>query len=86
MVLISAIFCLAAEENITFTTYYPAPKGSYKLLQLYPLTTAPSTALTCEEQTEGTLAYQKSDHTLYVCTFNTTSIPQKYEWASVKGN
>lgn len=26
----------AGEENITFTTYYPSPKGVYKSLRLYP--------------------------------------------------
>ena len=66
--LFSAIV-LAAEE-ITITTYYPSPYGSYNELQLYPHTPA---VTTCDDAHKGTMYYSSTDDQVYVCKGTTLS-------------
>jgi len=51
-------------EDLTLTTYYPAPYGVYKELTLYPHD-APTTCTSSAH--EGKLYYDKSDDTVFVC-------------------
>lgn len=51
-------------EEVTLTTYYPAPFGVYKELTLYPH----NNPTTCTSSAhEGKLYYRKSDDTIFVC-------------------
>ena len=49
-------------EELTLTTYYPAPSGVYQNLRLYPLDNE-----ICNADQEGLLYYDKDDNTVYVC-------------------
>lgn len=65
--LIAFIFFISSAfaEDITITTYYPSPYGSYNELQLFPHVPQ---AADCNAAREGTLAYDSSGSgTLKVC-------------------
>ncbi len=51
-------------EDITITTYYPSPYGSYNELQLYPHSTP---VATCNSSNRGTMYYDSDDDHVYVC-------------------
>jgi hypothetical protein len=51
-------------EDITITTYYPSPYGSYNELQLYPHS---SPATTCDATHKGTMYYDSDDSQIKVC-------------------
>ncbi len=55
---------LFAQEQLTITTYYPSPYGSYNELQLYPHS-SPVTA--CNATTRGTMYYDSDDNQIKVC-------------------
>ncbi len=57
-----------AQEEITITTYYPSPYGSYNELQLYPHS-SPTTP--CNSSSKGTMYYDSDDNTMYVCNGTT---------------
>lgn len=54
----------ALAEEITITTYYPSPYGSYNELQLYP---HPTPVATCNSSNKGTMYYDSDDEHMYVC-------------------
>jgi len=58
--LIATGFC----EDITITTYYPAPYGSYNELQLYPHS-PPVT--TCDDNHKGVMYFDSTDNEIKVC-------------------
>lgn len=60
-----------AEENITFTTYYPSPSGVYKGLRLAPLGSPPAS---CQE---GEIYYDDSigEEKLKVCDNTSNWVP-----------
>ncbi|MBN2120438.1 MAG: hypothetical protein JW734_05230 [Candidatus Omnitrophica bacterium] len=47
-------FSVFSQEEITITTYYPAPFGVYSELRLYP---KPSASAVCDASMEGTLYF-----------------------------
>jgi len=51
-------------EDITITTYYPSPYGSYNELQLYPHA---SPATSCDASHKGTMYYDSDDSQIKVC-------------------
>lgn len=52
-------------EEVTITTYYPSPYGSYNELQLYPHTPA---VATCDATNgKGTMFYDSSTNQIKVC-------------------
>lgn len=53
-----------SQEQITITTYYPSPYGSYNELQLFPHN-EPTTE--CNAATRGTMYYDSDDDSVYVC-------------------
>ncbi|MBU0547674.1 MAG: hypothetical protein KJ710_05490 [Candidatus Omnitrophica bacterium] len=68
-----ASFALA--EEITITTYYPSPYGSYNELQLYPHSTPTAT---CDAAHKGTMYYDSDDSQIKVCDGAGT-------WSSLSG-
>ncbi len=61
-------FCNANAEDITITTYYPAPYGVYKTLRLYPHDDFVSGGA-CANQ--GEMYFDQSDSIMYVCSGGT---------------
>jgi hypothetical protein len=59
--LVAIGFC----EDITLTTYYPAPYGSYNELLLFPHTPA---VVTCDDQHKGLIYYDSAEDIIKVCT------------------
>lgn len=63
------LFCLnsyvfaATQEELTISTYYPAPYGVYQKLRLYPSAAAPA----CDDNTKGLLYYDQTNNQMYVC-------------------
>lgn len=63
------LFCLnsyvfaATQEELTISTYYPAPSGVYQKLRLYPSTVAP----TCDDNNKGLLYYDQNTNQVLVC-------------------
>jgi hypothetical protein len=51
-------------EEVTITTYYPSPYGSYNELQLYPHSTP---VATCNATNKGTMYYDSDDNTIHIC-------------------
>lgn len=71
----------ALAEEVTLTTYYPAPYGVYKNLRLYP-----GSAPTCNANQRGLLYYNSSNNTIYVCNgtgWQSLSLPR---WWIASGN
>ncbi len=68
-----------AAEQITLTTYYPAPFGAYDRVRLVP---HDSTAdpITCDADHEGMLYYDSNELSLFVCGDDGTG---SYEWFSL---
>ncbi|MFA5145062.1 MAG: hypothetical protein WC723_03540 [Candidatus Omnitrophota bacterium] len=59
--------CLAAEESITITTYYPSPYGSYNQVEVHrSVTYKPVDKNTLDDPKEGELVYNSSDDSLYL--------------------
>ncbi len=52
-----------AQENITITTYYPAPYGIYRTLRIIPGNVFP----TCNAANEGTIYFSNTLHRLFIC-------------------
>src|SRR3989338_3201527 len=52
-------------DQLTVTSYYPAPFGAYDRLQLVPRAVAPTCA---KQENWGTIYYDQEDNTLYTCT------------------
>ncbi len=67
-------------NNVTFTTYYPAPFGAYDRLMLQPR--ALLTAGACIAATEGTLYVDTTNHTLNRCR-NIPPGSATYTWGQV---
>jgi hypothetical protein len=70
---ISLAFCQQqpANENITITTYYPAPFGVYQSLQLFPTNPAPDI---CAAATNlGKMYYDNSSYQLMLCQRDPTT-------------
>ena len=65
-------------EEITLTTYYPSPYGSYNELQLYPHTTT----TTCNSNARGTLYYDDATNQVMFCK---QTAPSTYSWQAVGG-
>ena len=72
--LFSGISCVFAQEDISITTYYPAPYGVYKDLQTDNLTYEPqdSEPVACNSECEGLTYYGKVDssdpeRSIYLC-------------------
>ncbi len=59
----SSIF---AQEQITLTTYYPAPFGGYDRMRLVPHDSSTS-PITCDSNSEGTMYYDDNDKAIKVC-------------------
>jgi hypothetical protein len=57
-------FSLCFAEDITITTYYPAPYGVYQELRLFPHS-APITV--CNDDHKGVMYYDFDDDELKVC-------------------
>ena len=55
LILLLGVTISSAQEEITFTTYYPSPHGVYKKLRLYP--DATFGASDCDELGEEGLMY-----------------------------
>jgi len=64
-VLIFVPFLVCSAEDVTITTYYPSPYGSYNELQLYPHT--PATTACDATHGVGTMFYDSSTAELKVC-------------------
>ena len=68
VLLISSVLVIFAPvifaEDITITTYYPSPYGSYNELQLYPHSTP---VAACNSSGKGTMYYDSDDNHAYVC-------------------
>jgi len=62
------VICVYAQEEITITTYYPSPYGSYNELQLWPHS-SPVTG--CNANTQGTMYLDSDDYQIYVCDGST---------------
>ncbi|MDD3345698.1 MAG: hypothetical protein PHO34_04660 [Candidatus Omnitrophica bacterium] len=62
--LFAASTVAASAEDITITTYYPSPYGSYNELQLYPHS---SPTVSCNSSKRGTMYYDSDDNNMYVC-------------------
>ncbi len=73
--LVTASFAYAQSEQLTLTTYYPSPFGSYDRLRLVPRATT-----TCDATTRGLIYYDDPTNTLMVCAYN--SISGTYQWNS----
>jgi hypothetical protein len=67
----SILLTNAFAEDITITTYYPAPYGVYKVLRLYP---SDDFTLGNACNNNGELAYDNSDNQLYICRANTWQV------------
>ena len=77
---ILGLFTLSfSQEQITITTYYPSPYGSYNELQLFPHNPAVTNCNTANAQ--GTLYYDSITRSVQVCTFDGTS----YFWTAIGG-
>jgi len=64
VIFVSCLFLLSfAADEITITTYYPSPYGSYRELQLYPQ----SSPTACGSATEGTMYYHSAAKEVRVC-------------------
>ncbi len=72
-----AISSAYSQENITITTYYPAPMGVYENLRLFPTTTVP----VCDVNNEGIMYYNNNTNLLMICRQVTTA-PDTYEFQS----
>ncbi|MEW6009478.1 MAG: hypothetical protein AB1629_07585 [Candidatus Omnitrophota bacterium] len=57
--------CLAqVQEELTITTYYPAPFGVYRNLQLFPLVPPPPL---CDDTRRGLMYYSDAQNNIFVC-------------------
>lgn len=72
------IIGLAWAEEITLSTYYPAPYGVYREMRLHP-NSSPST---CDANNEGAIYYNDATNQLMVCG---ETGPATYAWASAGG-
>lgn len=71
---------VAFAEQLTLTTYYPAPFGAYDRLQLVPRVALP--VADCDESGEvGTMFVDNSDYTILYCKDNGGS----YAWGPLPG-
>ena len=68
------VYALAADENITITTFYPSPRGVYKEIRLYPQDSEPSA---CTSANDGSIYYNNVDNKIYNCK---ETAPATYEW------
>lgn len=81
--IVFAFFCFMfsgtafSQENITITTYYPAPIGVYENLRFFPTTTVPA----CDANNEGIAYYDNNANLLMVCRQTGTS-PDTYAFSS----
>jgi hypothetical protein len=72
----SSVFSVFAQqpvvnENITISTYYPAPSGVYQSLQLFPTNPAPDT---CADAADlGKMYYNSSTYQLMLCQRDQTT-------------
>ncbi len=53
----------ATQEELTISTYYPAPSGVYQKLRLYPTAVAPA----CDDNAKGLLYYDQATNQVLVC-------------------
>jgi len=67
-------------EEITMTTYYPVPFGTYKEMRLFPNNT-PSPCAAVDDA--GKLYYDNTDNQVRACSFNT--VTSTYEWQTFEG-
>jgi len=81
--LISLIsFPCFSQEQMTITTYYPAPYGVYNTLRLFPHDTyTPGAA--CSNP--GEMYYDASDNEVYICD-GTTNLWESLGWWTLDGN
>ena len=70
LILMLPVFVSAQEETITVTTYHPSPLGIFHSFNLYPNDTVGTQP--CNDNTEGTLYYDRSDSNLYLCRCDTS--------------
>jgi hypothetical protein len=81
LVLFFISFCIIPsiypQENITITTYYPAPMGVYENLRLFPTTVQPA----CDVNNEGVMYYNNNTNLLMVCR-QTSTAPDTYGFQS----
>lgn len=53
----------ATQEELTISTYYPAPYGVYQKLRLYPAAAAPA----CDDNTIGLIYYDQGTNQMLIC-------------------
>jgi len=69
-------------ENMTFTTYYPAPFGVYSLLRLFPNSdTVKNEDLPCAD--EGLMYYDGDDNKILYCYYD--SLSDTFTWQPLEG-
>lgn len=77
-------------ENLTITTYYPSPAGSYRTLRFVPNDAVDPTThcgTIGGANQEGTQYYDLSDHVLYLCRLVTHADGTRtYDWVNVSGD
>ena len=70
-------FSVYPQENITITTYYPAPMGVYENVRFFPTTVQPG----CDANNEGVTYYNNNTNLLMVCR-QTSTAPDTYAFQS----
>ena len=82
--LISVItFPCFSQEQLTITTYYPAPYGVYMRMRLAPDAIVVGTACTADQ--EGAMAYSGIEESLLVCTTNGLGTGNAVTWELAPG-
>ncbi len=66
-------------EEITITTYYPSPYGSYNEIKLQPHTPPVAACDNANPSNEGSLYFDSLAHELKICVWDGAN----YAWASL---
>ena len=64
LILLLGVGTSSAQEEITFTTYYPSPHGVYRNLRLFP---DDGSTMSCDANNEGVMYYDSTDNIIKVC-------------------